>query len=183
MAFLLPVLLSRSAAAEPSAWLAVGGGYAFQHNDVTSTTSRAAAMTVSVGVGTSAANSFVVGGLLRSVTYFSLGTDFAVGPRFATGGFSRGDWGLAFDAGVAGRFWGHGEFGRFPLQFVLTGGAPWGLQVSAGADVWNLSGSPFARGAFAALELDFLRLTVMRQGKTENFWPNPAPVGGHLPKE
>ena len=172
-----------AARAEPTSWLAVGGGYSFERNDVTATTSRAAAMSVSVGVGTSAANRFVVGGLLRSVTYFSLGTDLSVGPRIATGGFSRGDWGLAFDAGVGARLWGQGDYGRYPLQFILTGGAPWGVQLGVGTDVWNLDGAPYARSAFAVLELDLLRLTVMRQGRTERYWPNSSPAGGHTQRD
>ena len=163
-----------------SSWLAVGGGYALHKNDVAGPTDRATALTTSIGVGSSPAGAFALGGIARTVTNFSLGTDISVSPRIATRGFVRGDWGVAFDAGVVGRFWGSGDYGRFPLQAVITGGAPWGIQLGVGADVWNLSGAPYARGGFAVLELDLLRLTVMRQGSSEAFWPNSSPAGGHF---
>jgi hypothetical protein len=123
---------------------------------------------------------FVVGGVFRSTTHFTLGTDIGVAGRVATGGFARGDWGLALDAGVGARFWKDGDYGRYPIQLVLTGGGPWGLQLGIGADVSNLGGNPPARGGFAVLEIDLLRLTVMRQGSTELWWKNPAPAGGHM---
>ena len=59
-------------------------------------------------------------------------------------------------------------------------GGPWGLQVGVGADVWNIGGEPYARGAVALLELDLLRLTVMRQGATDRWWENPSPAGGRM---
>jgi hypothetical protein len=59
---------------------------------------------------------------------------------------------------------------------------PWGVQLAVGADFWNLEPAPShdARGFMVALELDVLRLTVMRQGATERHWRNPAPAGGHV---
>jgi hypothetical protein len=179
----IAAFFAANAHAEPTSWLAVGGGYGFERSDSAARLDRAAAMSVSVGVGTSPANRFVVGGILRSVTYFSLGTDLSIAPRIATSGFARGDWGLALDAGVAARWWGGGDYGRYPLQFMVTGGAPWGIQLGVGTDIWNLSGAPFARGAVAILELDLLRLTVMRSGKTESYWPNSSPAGGHGPRD
>lgn len=169
----------REARAEVSSWLTFGGGYAFAKDAVNDRTDRAVALTSSIGVGSTPAGSFVLGGLARTRINLSLGTDISIGPRFATTGFARGDWGFAVDAAVVGRFWGHGDYGRFPLQGMLIGGAPWGLQLGVGADFWSLSGPPYAQGAFAVLELDFLRLTVMRQGSSESWWPNPLPAGGH----
>ena len=168
------------ARADVTSWLALGGGYGFEKNAVSTTNDRATAFTGTVGVGSSPLNRFVVGGVFRMLTHFSLGTDISISPRIATGGFARGEWGLAFDAGVVGRFWKHGDYGRLPIQAVVTGGAPWGLQLGLGAEVSSLTGSPSAQGFFAVLELDLLRLTVDRQGSTEKWWKNPAPAGGHI---
>ena len=171
--------LEGSARAEPTTWFAVGGGYGFQRNGYDSTDARAGALSFSIGVGTTAKNPIVVGGIWRTVTHFSLGTDVGLGLRFATRGFARGDWGLALDAGVAGRWWKHQSYGHFPIQAILTGGLPWGFNVAVGADLWDVSGdTPRAQGGFALIEIDFLRLTVMRGGDTTRFWPNPAPADG-----
>jgi hypothetical protein len=109
-----------------------------------------------------------------------LGTDLGVALRVATGGFARGDWGLALDAGALWRPWRGGSYGEWPLQAVLTGGCPWGVQLAAGAELWSVAGGTPAQGFFGAIELDLLRLTLMRQGSTERWWPNPSPAGGHL---
>ncbi len=174
------LLLAAPARADVTSWLALGGGYGFEKNSVTTSNDRATAFTGTVGVGSSPLNRFVVGGVFRMLTHFTLGTDISVSPRIATGGFARGEWGLAFDAGVVGRFWKYGDYGRLPLQAVLTGGAPWGFQLGVGAEFLNLAGSPSAQGFFAVLEIDLLRLTVDRQGSTEKWWKNPAPAGGHV---
>ncbi len=68
-------------------------------------------MSFAVGVGSTPDASFVVGGIFRSTTYFNLGTDLSIGPRFASGGFARGDWGAALDVGVTGRYWRGGDYG------------------------------------------------------------------------
>jgi hypothetical protein len=176
---LLAVAAPRPARAEPSSWLAVGGGYAFERNGLERYDARATALSITAGVGTTSTRPIVVGGVWRSVTYFTLGTDIGLAARIATGGFARGDWGLALDAGVAARLWKMQNYGHFPVQVVLTGGLPWGINLSVGADTWDVSGdSPRARGGFAVLELDFLRLTVMRNGATQSAWPNPSPADG-----
>jgi hypothetical protein len=167
------------ARADVTSWLALGGGYGFEKNSVTTTNDRTTAFTGTVGVGTSPLNRVVVGGVFRMLTHFTLGTDLSIGPRVATGGFARGEWGVAVDLGVVGRFWKHGDYGRVPLQGVITAGAPWGFQLGVGAEFLNLAGDPSAQGFFAVLELDLLRLTVDRQGSTEAWWKNPAPAGGH----
>jgi hypothetical protein len=119
-----------------------------------------------------------VGGLIRETTHFTLGTDLALTARVATGGFARGDWGLAVDVGPAMRWWRGGNYGRYPIQSILLLGAPWGVQLAIGADLSNLGGDPPARGGFALLEMDLLRLTLMRQGSTDSIWKNPSPAGG-----
>ncbi len=108
----------------------------------------------------------------------TLGTDVGVAARRCTGSFARGNWGVALDAGALWRSWGQGTYGNWPLQGVLTLGAPWGFQLAVGATAWSLDGVPSSPGFTAALEIDLLRLTVMRQGSTEHWWPNPNPAGG-----
>jgi hypothetical protein len=59
-------------------------------------------------------------------------------------------------------------------------GAPWGVQLAAGGQLWSLDGGNAAQGVFVALEVDLLRLTIMRQGTGEQWWPNPNPAGGRM---
>ena len=166
------------ARADVSSWLSAGGGYGIKRDGVSGATGRAAAMSFALGVGSDPLAPVVIGGLVRSTTYFSLGTDLSFAIRGATGGFARGQWGLAVDLGPMWRTWGDGAYARFPLHGMLIAGAPWGLQLGVGAEVWNLAGEPHARGAVALLEIDLLRLTVMRQGATDRWWENPSPAGG-----
>ena len=64
---------------------------------------------------------------------------------------------------------------------MLIGGGPWGLQLGVGGDFANiLTDDPGARGIVALLEMDLLRLTVMRQGATDRWWENPSPAGGRM---
>ncbi len=159
--------------------MAVGGGSGLQLNRDSSHHDFAGSLTYSLGVGSSPLKPLVLGGLLRGQTFFGLGTDLGLAIRATTGGFARGDWGVALDAGVLWRPWGNGDYGEWPIQGVLTVGAPWGLQLALGAEVSSVSGGTPAQGFFAALEIDLLRLTVTRQGSTERWWPNPVPAGGH----
>jgi hypothetical protein len=170
---------STAHADEPTSWLALGGGYGFERNGVAEQNRRATAFNVALGVGTPNTNPFVIGGVFRSLTYFTLGTDISLSARLATGSFARGDWGLAVDLGVAGRWWKGQDYGHFPIKAILIGGLPYGFQVDVGADFWDVTGDrPAAAGAFALIELDFLRLTVMRSGSTTKHWPNPSPANG-----
>jgi hypothetical protein len=168
------------ARADVSSWLAVGGGYANQRNHDSGSRDAAPAFTLSLGVGSSPLSALVLGLLFRDTTMFGLGTDLGAALRLSTGGFARGTWGVALDAGALWRSWGGGSHGEWPLQGVLTAGAPWGLQLAVGGQLWSLGGGTQAQGIFAALELDLLRLTVMRQGSGEQWWPNPNPAGGKL---
>jgi hypothetical protein len=167
------------ARADVSSWMAIGGGSGLQLNRDSSSREFAGSLTYSLGVGSSPLSSVVIGGLLRGQTFFGLGTDLGLAVRASTGGFARGDWGVALDAGVLWRPWGNGDFGQWPIQAVLTVGAPWGLQLAMGGEFSSVSGGTSAQGFFAALEIDLLRLTVTRQGSTERWWPNPVPAGGH----
>jgi hypothetical protein len=172
-------LFAGDARADVSSWLAVGGGASAQLAQGATTRDVAGTFTWSVGVGSSPLKPFVLGVLYRGTTFVGFGTDLGAAVRAATGSFARGSWGLALDAGVAWRTWGSGAYGDSPLQGVLTFGSPWGLQLAAGAELWTLDGGVSAQGFFAALEIDLLRLTLMRQGASERWWPNPNPAGGH----
>lgn len=171
----------RAARADVSSWFSAGGGYGVQRSDSRGAFDRATAFSLSIGVGTTPLSSVVVGGLVRSTTYFTLGTDVDLSLRVASGGFARGQWGLAFDVGPGWRTWKNAaDYGRFPLHASIIGGAPWGLQLGLGVDAVNLAGSPTSVGGVALLEIDLLRLTVMRQGSTDRWWENPAPAGGRV---
>lgn len=162
-----------------SSWLSAGGGYGAKRDERTGDYASAGSMSFTVGVGSDPTKAVVIGGVVRSTTYFSLGTDLGIAARFATGGFARGQWGLAVDAGPMWRTFGNGEYGRWPVSAMIIGGAPWGLQIGIGGEVARIAGSDAAaRGFVALLELDLLRLTVMRQGATDRYWENPSPAGG-----
>lgn len=184
--------LAGSAHAEPSAWLSGGGGVGvLAHGsslgadglalpDGVSGTDTRPAMSFALGVGTTPAARFAVGGVLRVTTFFELGTDVSIGPRFATGGFARGDFGLALDLGVAFRTYKDGIYGRVPVQAVALFGVPFGFQVGLGVQAFSLDGGTQAASGFALLEIDVLRLTVLRQGTSTKLWENPSPLGGKV---
>ena len=171
------LLTCATAHADVTSWLAVGGGVSSQRNRETSKREPFPLLTYSIGVGSPSERAVVLGGLLRGTTLMGVGTDLGLAARVASGGFARGDWGVALEAGAAWRPWRGGSYGEWPFQAVLTGGVPWGFQVALGAELWSVGGQAPAQGFFAALELDLLRLTVMRQGSTERWWRNPLPAG------
>ncbi|MEZ4260064.1 MAG: hypothetical protein R3B36_13405 [Polyangiaceae bacterium] len=168
------------ARADTSSWLAVGGGAGLKRDEAAASYDGAGALSFSLGVGTSPLARFVGGGLIRSTTYFGLGTDLSLALRAATGGYARGAWGLAIDVGPALRTWARSSSGRAPLQGMVWLGAPWGLGLGLGGEVFDLAGKANAPGLVALLEVDLLRLTVMRQGTTDHFWENPLPAGGRM---
>ena len=165
------------ARAEPTSWLSLGAGYGLQRNGTARSNDSAFALDGAIGVGTPATSPIVVGGVFRALGYLGLGADMSVSLRLATQGYCVGDWGLALDLGVGGRFWGDSSYGQYPLHGVHIGGMPFGLQLSVGADGWDVSGqTPVAAGGFVAFEIDLLRLTSMRSGATTKAWSNPAPA-------
>jgi hypothetical protein len=176
------LLIAPVASADLTSWLSLGGGYALSYGTLASNLNRGGAFSGTIGVGSTPIAPVIVGGVFRTTTRFGLGTDVGVMARVTTGGFSRGDWGFGADLGPSMRWWRSGDLGRYPLQAVLLGGAPWGLQLAVGVDVVNLGGSPPSRGGFALLEFDFLRFTLMRQGSTDSWWKNPSPAGGRIPQ-
>jgi hypothetical protein len=180
---LLPVAVlllaaPRTARADMSSWLSFGGGYSLENNLNTSVYDRATVFDYLLGVGSSPKSPFVFGGLVRGVTRFHMGTDLGFALRLTTGGFARGDWGVAVEAGPVARWWKDRAYGWYPMQAVLTVGAPWGFQLAMGTDFWSIPGGQQANGYFAVLEIDLLRLTVMRQGSSDSWWKNPSPAGG-----
>jgi hypothetical protein len=180
LAIACPLALAAAPArADVTSWLAIGGGATSQLAQNAANRDYAGALTYSFGVGTTPLAPLVLGVIYRGTTMFGLGTDLSAGLRLATGGFARGNWGVALDAGVVWRTWGGGTYGDSPLQGILTFGSPWGLQIAAGTQLWTLDNGVSAQGFFAALEVDLLRLTVMRQGATEKWWPNPNHEGSH----
>lgn len=178
------ILHAAPARADITSFLSAGGGAGVQRDGISKKTDAAGTMSFAIGVGTDPLRKMVFAGMFRSTTSFGLGTDLSIGPRVATGGFARGDWGIALDLGAGWRSNVDGRYGKWPLFAQVTGGAPWGLQLGVGAQFLKLGGDdPSAVGFMAVVELDLLRLTVMRQGSSDKWWPNPAPAGGKLQQE
>lgn len=175
------ILHEAPARADVTSFLSAGGGYGLQRDGIAKSSDGAGAASFALGVGTDPLRKVVLAGMFRSTTSFGLGTDLSLAARVTTGGFARGDWGLALDFGPGWRSFGSGEYGRWPLFAQLTAGAPWGLQLGVGAQFLKVGGDdPSATGFMAVLEVDLLRLTVMRQGSSDKWWPNPAPAGGKV---
>jgi hypothetical protein len=168
------------ARADVTTWLALGGGVSLDHSMVTKETNLSPAFSASMGVGSSPVHSWVVGGVFRSLSRINEGGDISLSLRVTQGSFSRGDWGVGFDLGPGLRLWGNNAYGTYPLEGVVLLGAPWGLQMSIGADIVNLAGTPTSLGGYAVIEFDLLRFTVMRQGSTDRWWKNPLPAGGRM---
>jgi hypothetical protein len=166
-----------TAHAEPTSWFSVGGGYALERNTVTRANDNTFAIDTSVGIGTPATQSLVVGGVFRAVGYVNFGADMNLSLRVAMQSYCVGDFGLALDLGAGARLWGGGQYGNYPLHGAIIAGVPFGFQLVVGADGWDISQQTrSAWGGFAALEFDFLRLTTMRSGATTKTWSNPSPA-------
>ncbi len=175
----LAALSSASLArADVTSWLALGAGATVERSDVTPDVIDAGPnFSASIGVGSSPVPKLIVGGVFRALVNFGLGTDISLSARIATRGFVRGGFGLAVDVGPTYRYWRGGDYGRFPLQGVITIGFPAGLQLGLGGHFWSLDNQHSALGGFAVLEIDLLRLTLMRKDNLEQYWPNPSAAG------
>jgi hypothetical protein len=158
---------SREARADVSSWFYTGVGVLATHHDQ-SPTDRPFTMQIEMGVGTPPHGSVIIGGVLKSVTFFGDGTDLALVMRGASGAFVRGGFGFALDAGVFQRWWGPTDSTGFMGSVVL--GAPLGLQLAATIE----RGLNDVQTYGATLGIDFLRLTVYRTA-LRSFWPNPFP--------
>ncbi|HEX3854564.1 MAG TPA: hypothetical protein VHW01_26555 [Polyangiaceae bacterium] len=160
-------LCARTAHADVSSWVFVGGGVSELHQRELS--SRAVgAMRVQFGLGTDPSHPLVLGGLFSFEPNFGYGSDLALLVRGATRGYVNGGFGLALDAGPYERFWGEGSVGGAGTLWL---GAPWGVSLGLGGSV----GSNEASGFSAILGIDFARLTVYRNTGT-SWFPNPFPA-------
>lgn len=152
--------------ADVSSWFFAGGGAASLERHGAS--DQYGALRLQLGMGSPPDAPIVVGGVAHSLSFFGAGTDLALTARAATGGFVRGDWGVALDAGGYRRWWGVGSTG-FLGSVVL--GAPFGLQAVLDFEKGTSEAQAFA----AFVGIDFLRLTVYRTVGT-SFIPNPNPA-------
>jgi hypothetical protein len=144
--------LPRSAAAQASSWLYVGGGAGRVERADTESLSL---VQVDAGLGTSSRRPIVVGGLFRLQGYLGGGADLGVVARLCNSSFVQGGFGVGLDAGVYQRWWGPDSTG---LAGNLVLGAPWGITLVGGATL----GTDDQRVYFASLGIDFARLTVHR---------------------
>lgn len=148
-----------------SSWLFVGGGAGWLDDFEAD---PHGALRLQIGMGSSPNGAVVVGGTAHSLSYFGAGTDVGLSLRLATGGFVRGGWGLALDAGGYQRWWGVGSTGALAS---LSLGAPWGIQATFDFQ----TGTNDQRTYAAFLGVDLLRLTVYRTAGT-SWFPNPLPA-------
>ena len=159
---------SRTGHADAASWFSLSGGAgSFSQGG---TRYYPGAFQLELGLGTSPASPVVVGAVAKTLTYFGKGTDLAFTLRTATGGFARGWFGLALDAGAYQRWWGTDSTG---FLGAIVFGAPLGLQLTAMTE----QGTNDVRAYTATLGIDFLRLTVYRNA-SGGYWPNPmlAPI-------
>ena len=151
------------ARADVASWMYVGGGAASVESDDTSASTRSL-MQLDAGFGSTPHASLIFGGIFRTLTHFGGGTDLVLAQRTATGGFCRGDWGVALDLGGVQRWWGQDSSG---LIGTLTAGGPWGLQLSLLASTGSNGGQMMG----LSLGVDWARATAHRTTGTR-WWPN-----------
>ena len=159
------VFSAKPARADVSSWLFVGGGAGSL--DGPGNAETYGGLRFQLGMGSSPNAPIVVGGTAHTLSFFGAGTDVGLSARIATGGFVRGGWGLALDAGGYQRWWGIGSSGALGS---LSLGAPWGIQAVFDVEM----GTNDARTYAAFVGVDFLRLTVYRTTGT-SWFPNPLP--------
>ncbi len=156
-------LAASAARADVASWVYVGGG-ATQLQMTGQAKRTQAALQIDAGFGSNPNDSVVFGGVLRTFTQFDAGTDWVIAQRTTSGGFSRGDWGLALDLGGYQRWWGAGSTG---FMGTLWAGGPWGLQLGATAAI----GTEKARTFGLTLGIDWARATAHRHSG-QSWWRN-----------
>ena len=149
-----------------TSWFYAGGGMMVLPHDGRAS-DRPGTLQLEMGLGSPPHAPVIVGGLFKTMTFFSQGTDLAVVTRGATGGFVRGGFGIAIDAGAYQRWWGPESSTGFMGSLVF--GVPFGLQLAATTE----QGSN-VKVYGATIGIDFLRLTVYRTA-LRSFWTNPFP--------
>lgn len=150
------------ARADVASWMFVGAG-ASEVQQAGGFEDRYGVMQLDAGFGSSPMHALVFGGLLRTLTHFEGGTDLALLQRTTTGGFSRGNWGLALDLGAYQRYWGPDSTG---FMGTLSLGAPWGVQLAATGAFGSAEGQMIS----LTLGIDWARLTAHRE--SGSWWPN-----------
>lgn len=158
---------ARSARADVSSWVFVGGGASVLEQQALSSRT-VGSMRIHFGMGTDPSHPFVVGGLFSLEPHFGYGSDISQVVRLATRGYVNGGFGLALDAGPYQRLWGEKSFGGTSTLWL---GAPWGLSLGVGGSL----GTHDAHGFSAILGIDFARLTVYRNSGT-SWLLNPYPA-------
>jgi hypothetical protein len=164
VAWAMVLLSATDAKADVASWFYLGGGVTSLSFDQGRTT-RPFTLQAEMGMGSPPHAPVIIGGLVKSLTLFGQGTDLALTVRGASGGFVRGGFGFAIDAGAYQRWWGENSTG-FLGALVL--GAPFGIQLTGITE----QGSNDVHSYGATLGIDFLRLTVYRT-TSQNYWPNP----------
>lgn len=164
----LTILLSPAARADVSSWLFWGmGPSAFDNSSYGR--ALATSMQLDAGIGLPPSYDVVPGFLLRMNTRFGDGSDLALLIRTATGGYARGNWGVAVDLGGYERWWGAEPSPGFAGTLSL--GVPWGITLNANFQ----QGSNDVRTYAAVLGLDLARFTVYRSSGLD-WWSNPYPA-------
>jgi hypothetical protein len=167
---LAAVCSAKTARADVSSWFFAGGGAA-AFDPAVPGKSLIGLMQLETGMGTSPVHPFVVGGLLKTMTFFGQGTDLVLAARVATRGFVLGNWGLALDAGGFERWWG--PLGSSGGIGALVLGGPVGIQATAFGEI----GTGDMRTFGFTLGIDLMRMTVHRTTGLGH-WTNPYPTGG-----
>ncbi|MFO0592017.1 MAG: hypothetical protein U0441_31005 [Polyangiaceae bacterium] len=181
--------------AEPSAWVAVGGGVLgwrdrvrvspTAHEDIYNPSGVPTwgpsqdfridpTMRIEAGIGIPDRFPVLVGGVFRVTPLLAAntGADMAFLARVCTRGFQVGGFGVSLDAGAYARTWGTISQG---FAGSVTFGAP--LGIAASFDV--MVGTHYLLGFGGTISIDLLRLTLYRKTFL-NWWPNPE-VETHQP--
>lgn len=155
------------ARADVSSWLFFGmGPSALDHSSYGR--DLLTSMQLDTGLGLPPSYDVVPGFVLRMNTRFGEGSDLAVLLRAATGGYARGDWGLAVDLGGYERWWGVEPSPGFAGSLSI--GAPWGVTLGLNFQ----QGSDSVRTYAAVFGIDLARFTVYRSTGLD-WWSNPYP--------
>lgn len=155
-------LSASTAQADVSGWAYLGGGASNLKRVDGAETSPL--LQAEAGIGTSPEYPVIVGGVVRMLTHFGAGTDWALMERTATRGFVNGEWGLALDLGAYQRWWGPDSTGFIGS---LVGGLPWGVNVALNGSV----ASADERMLAISIGIDWARLTAYRSSG-QDWWPN-----------
>jgi hypothetical protein len=161
------LLVSRAAHAEPSAWVALGGGVLAWQDKLTPDFRIDPTMRIEAGIGIPDRFPVIVGGLFRISPMLSsnTGADMAWLARACTRGFQVGGFGIAADVGGYVRAWGKTSQG---FEGSLSFGAPLGFAASFNV----MAGSNDLLAFGGTVSIDILRLTLYRKTFL-NWWPNP----------